>query len=89
MNKVHELGYKYYDWTVLSGDAIETSDSNEVVKNVVNSITADGSNIVLLHDSKAHTVDAIERIIQYGLENGYTFSAITSSTPEVHHGLNN
>ena len=89
VNKVHELGYKYYDWTVLSGDAIETSDSNEVVKNVVNSITADGSNIVLLHDSKAHTVDAIERIIQYGLENGYTFSAITSSTPEVHHGLNN
>ena len=44
-----------------------------------------------MHDasSKKATAEALEAIIEYGLNNGYTFSNITESTIPVHHGINN
>ena len=35
------------------------------------------------------TAEALPRMIEYGLENGYEFTAITNSTPPVHHTINN
>lgn len=88
-NKLNEMGYKYYDWNILSGDAGETTDPNVIVKNVTNAIKENKENMVLMHDIKPYTVDAIERIIHYGLTNGYTFAPITMDTKEVHHSINN
>lgn len=88
-NKLNEMGYKYYDWNILSGDAGETTDPNVIVKNVTNAIKENKENMVLMHDIKPYTVDAIERIIHYGLTNGYTFAPITMDTKEVHHNINN
>ena len=31
----------------------------------------------------------VERIIKYGLENGYTFSVLDENSPGAHHGVNN
>lgn len=83
-------GYQYYDWNVSSGDA---AGNNVAVDTIVDSSCVEGySNIMLLcHDSntKATTVEALPRIIQYYLDNGYTFAPIDRSTYVVHHRVGN
>ena len=85
------MGYQYFDWNVTSGDAGETTETSVVIRNVTTEITENGnsSNVVLQHDIKDFSVDAVEDIIVWGLENGYTFLPLDSSSPTVHHGINN
>ena len=85
---VEKQGYKYFDWNVTSGDAWATKDTNQVYKNVIKGLKKNYS-IVLQHDSKGYSVDAVEKIIKYGLENGFTFKPIDDDTPVVHHHVNN
>lgn len=87
--KMDELGFRYFDWTISSGDAGETKDSNKVFLNVTSQIKPDHNNVVLMHDIKPYTVDAIERIIEFGLSNGYTFAPLTMNSPDVHQKVNN
>ena len=86
---VTDAGYQYYDWNVSSGDAGLTTDTNVVYQNVIDGIKNYNVSIVLQHDSKGYSVDAVERIIQWGLSNGYTFLPLTPSSPKAHHHLNN
>lgn len=87
--KTEELGYRYFDWTILSGDAGNTKDKNQIIENVIGAITPDGLNVVLMHDTKSYTVDSVEAIIHYGLANGYTFAPLTMESPVVHQRVNN
>ena len=87
--EVQKRGYRYYDWNVSSGDAGETTSSQGVYNYVVGGLKRNRANIVLMHDIKSYTAAALESIIQYGLNNGYTFAAITMNTPEVHQRVNN
>lgn len=84
-----DMGYEYYDWNVLSGDAGETTDTDVVVQNVIDGISNHNVSIVLQHDIKGFSVAAVERIIIWGLSNGYTFLPLTPGCPTAHHGLNN
>ena len=87
--KVEEIGFRYFDWDISSGDAGNTKDTNQVYKNVTSAIKPDKSNVVLMHDVKSYSVDAVERIIEYGLSNGYTFAPLTMESPVVHQKVNN
>ena len=82
-------GYQYFDWNVSSGDAGLTTDTEEVFQNVINGIGNRNYAIVLQHDSKGYSVDAVEKIILWGLANGYTFQPLTPSSPGAHHHINN
>lgn len=86
---VTDQGYKYFDWNVSSGDAGGTTSTEEVYQNVVNGMKSHNVSVVLQHDIKGFSVNAVERIIQWGLANGYTFLPLTTSTEDVHHGVNN
>ena len=86
---VTEAGYTYFDWNVSSGDAGQTTSADVVYQNVVNGIAGKTSAVVLQHDSKSYSVDAVERIIIWGLDNGYTFLPLTASSPTCHHHVNN
>lgn len=88
--KVSEVGYTYFDWNVDSGDSGGADESEEIYENVVQYLQP-GDNIVLMHDSAGHqaTVDALQQIIDYCLENGYELKAIDSQTPAIHHGIAN
>ena len=86
---VTEKGYKYYDWNIVSGDAGETTNTDTVAKNVINSLGEKSTYVVLQHDIKKYSVDAVETIIKYGLSHGFTFKNITDSTPLVQHHINN
>ena len=87
--KVEELGFQYFDWNVSSGDAGSTTTANGVYTNVINGVSKYRSSVVLQHDIKVFSVDAVEMIIQWGLENGYTFAPLDMNSPTAHHGINN
>ena len=88
--EVVNRGYRYYDWNISSGDAASGSPTSEQIKNnVVNSLRKDRINMVLMHDIKPCTRDALRDIIRYGKNNGYTFEKIVGSTEMVRHKVNN
>ena len=86
---VTEAGYTYFDWNVSSGDAGQTTSSDVVYQNVINGVSGKNYAVVLQHDIKGFSVDAVERIIQWGLANGYTFLGLSESSPTCHHGVSN
>ncbi len=87
--EVVNRGYYYYDWNVDSNDAGGAASANAVYQNVIKGLSHKRANVVLMHDIKSYTRDAIKNIIHYGKENGYTFEAITNKTPMVTHRVNN
>ena len=72
-----------------SGDAGETTSTDTVVSNVISGIQQHNVSIVLQHDIKSFSVDAVEKIIQWGLENGYSFLPLHYDSPAAHHHINN
>ena len=83
-------GFKYYDWNVSSGDAAGgTPAPSDIYNNVVNNLRHDRVNMVLMHDIKPYTRDALRDIIKYGKQNGYRFEKITEDTEMVTQRVNN
>lgn len=87
--EVLNRNYKYYDWNISSGDAGQTTDKEEVYQNVVNRLSKDNVNVVLMHDIKPYTRDALKQIIEYGKNNGYTFDKIQNDTEMITQKVNN
>ena len=90
--EVVNRGYTYFDWNVDANDAgSDINNSINIYYNVVNNLSHNKTNVVLMHDSMGHiaTVNALKDIIRYGKENGYTFKAITNDTPVIRHSVNN
>lgn len=86
--EVGRRGFAYADWNVSSGDAGGAYTSDDVYWNVINRF-GEGQYVVLQHDIKGFSVDAVERIIQYGQSNGYTFLPMKETSFLAHHGVNN
>ena len=84
-----EKGFKYYDWNISSGDAGGTTQAQGVYNNVVSNLKKDRANMILMHDIKPYTRDALRQIIKFGKENGYTFEKITMDTPMITQNVNN
>lgn len=89
VQEVEARGFTYFDWNISSGDAANTRTSDGVFENVVNALKEGGSSVVLQHDIKDFSVRAVERIIQYGLNNGYKFERLTKDSFTAHHRVNN
>lgn len=87
--EIEDKGYIYYDWNVTSGDAGGTKIEEQVFINVRNGCSKRNNSIVLQHDIKGYSVNAVDRIIAWGLANGYTFVAINDSAPTAHHRIAN
>ena len=88
-NTVTDLGFQYFAWNVDSIDAGGSKTADEVYQNVITGIGNMKTVYVLQHDTKSYSVEAVERIIQWGLANGYTFLPLTPESPAMHHGTNN
>lgn len=89
VKRITAEGYQYYDWNVTSGDAGEVHSSWQVYNNVISGVQRQKISIVLQHDTKGFSVDAVDDIIKWGLSNGYSFRKLTPGGPTVHHGVNN
>lgn len=87
--KVKELGFRYFDWNVDSKDAGGAKSANKVFQNVTKGIGSKQISVVLQHDTKGYSVDAVERIIVWGLKNGYSFLPLDASSPVCEHKVRN
>ena len=87
--EVEKRGYIYFDWNVYSGDAGETQNTKQVAKNVITTLTQQETNVILQHDIHTYSVNAVEKIIKYGIKHGYNFAPITENTPLIQHKVNN
>lgn len=87
--KVTEEGFRYFDWNVDSKDAGGATTAQEVFEIVTYCVSSKTESVVLMHDIKDYTVDAVEPIIVWALENGYTFLPLTEESPTCHHPIHN
>ncbi len=86
---VQDAGFQYFDWNVDSDDAGSANQAEEVFRNVTEGIGSQGTAVVLMHDINRYTVDAVEDIILWGMENGYSFMALRDNSPGFHHDIRN
>ena len=89
---VRDQGFRYFDWNVSSGDAGGTTETAQVVANVIAGIEKLGGQkpaVVLQHDIHGFSVDAVEQILIWGIQNGYRFEALTEESPRCEHGVQN
>lgn len=86
---VQDAGFQYFDWNVDSDDAGDANTAEAVSRNVIDGIRQQGTSIVLQHDIHNCSVEAVETILKWGQENGYTFRALTQRSPGFHHTVKN
>ncbi|MBP5271989.1 MAG: polysaccharide deacetylase [Clostridia bacterium] len=89
VKQARQKGLTYVDWNVYDGDAGETTSSKQVYKNIVRGVKKQKKSVVLCHDVKPYTVNAMEPTIQWCLEHGYTFKVLRPDGFTVHHDVNN
>ncbi len=89
VKSVREKGFYYFDWNVDSRDAGGAKTAEEVFENVIRGIEGKNTAVVLQHDIYEYSVDAVERIIVWGLANGYVFLPLTEGSPSCAHGTVN
>lgn len=89
VDSVQQAGYQYFDWNISSGDGAEQDSPDIPYNNVTTTLMPGEENIVLMHDTKKNSADALKRIIDFGKEHGYGFKTLTVDGFTVHHGVNN
>lgn len=77
-------GFLYCDWNVSSGDAGGAKTVSAISNNVINGIKKKNVSVVLQHDITSASVEAVEQILFWGIQNGYTFLPMSDTTPMVH-----
>lgn len=86
---VVEQGFQYFDWNVDSGDAGGATDTEEVYENVKIGVEGKRIAIVLQHDTKKYSIDAVEKIIIWGKLNDYVFLPLNADSFGAHHKVFN
>lgn len=78
---VKNKGYKYYDWNALNGDAeAHNVPVNKLISNVKKTVYGKNKVIILMHDAqtKQTTVNSLPYIIDYLIEEGYSFETLNN-----------
>jgi len=89
VKQANEKGLTYFDWNVASGDAGATKSSATVLQNCKVGAANFKNAVILCHDVKEYTVNAMDEFITWGLQNGYAFAALTPESDGAHHQVNN
>lgn len=86
---VEDCGFSYFDWNVDSGDAGGAQQPAQIISNIKNGAASNRISVVLQHDIHGCSVDAVESILIWGLNNGYTFLPLQIDSPAIHHSVQN
>lgn len=78
---MHNMGLRYYDWDV-QPECVNTPE--ELLYLFSHPKTPYDSTVVLLHDSRQFSVNALGDMIRWALDEGYTFAPLDLTTPERH-----
>ena len=90
--RVPSLGYAYFDWNVVSGDADAVSvPATTIANNVLTRAEGQNSICVLMHDNGAKdtTVEALPGIIEGLSSMGYRFEPLTAECFGFYQKVNN
>lgn len=80
--RVKETGVTYFDWNVYDGDSDATPISaQQTIANVINRSKNIDNPIILCHDIKKNTVDAMPEIIRQMKALGYSFAPLSKYAP--------
>ncbi|MBR5662481.1 MAG: polysaccharide deacetylase family protein [Bacilli bacterium] len=84
-------GYVYFDWNLSSGDASSGKVTSEkIINNVLNHVDNCAYNcVILFHDYKSQTANAIEPIVKELVNRGYEFKTLSEDGPTVHAKIKN
>lgn len=88
-NKMISDGYQYYDWNMDSTDTASKNTTDSIINHVKKSLKGNSYYIILMHDIKKNTIEALPTIIEYAKSIGYNFKAIDENTPIVHSRIAN
>ncbi len=78
----------YFDWNVECGDAVKVPlTAKKICRNVMSGVKDFDVSIVLMHDlpEKDTTVEALPKILEKLLKDGYEVLPIDDETLEIHH----
>lgn len=94
MSKLSQImtndGYIYFDWTFDSGDTNKQDNSTKaIINNIKTNLKGDGQYVILMHDIKKNTLEALPQIIEYAQMCGYKFSALDENSPTEHFKIAN
>ena len=89
-----DRGLQYFDWNVDSNDAGGTTTSDGIYENItrdVANLDAQGYDVmvILCHDTHDYTVHAMDRVLTWFEENGYTLLPLQKGITSCHHGIAN
>ncbi len=87
--EIHAKGYQYFDWNVDSRDAGGNTSSWGVCERIKTDVQGVEFPVVLCHDVKDYTVDAMDDLLTWGEENGYSFEGLTKDSFPAQHQINN
>lgn len=87
--EAEKKGYHYFDWNVSSGDGSSYISGQDVINNIISQVQNNDHSVVLCHDTKDATVNNIEYVIAWALENGYTFLPLNETSETAHHAVLN
>ena len=83
-----KVGYVYYDWNVINGDATGQKLTNQqMINNVISGVELYENSVVLMHDcaGKQQTVETLPKIINKLKEMDVTMLPINDTTTLVQH----
>lgn len=86
---VRQLGYVYYDWNCITGDAMSRNvPASQLVKNVMLTANTRKKLIILCHDatSKHATVEALPTIIEQLQKKGFTLLPLDPTVKPITFG---
>ena len=86
---VQDAGFQYFDWNVDSNDAGGARKKDTVSANVIGGVQNSRVSVVLQHDIHDFSVEAVEDIIIWGLNNGYKFLPLKQNSPTMQHDVLN
>lgn len=87
LNRLHEKGYKIYDWTISAGDGTYPKNPPEkVLENALEPKYLTSNAILLMHSKPNNqtSVKALPLIIKHYKDLGYEFKILTKETPEYY-----
>ena len=89
-DEMTKRGFVYYDWNLSSGDADSKPTKDKIISNVVNKIdNCRNDCVILFHDYKKVTAEALEPILSEITKRGYTFKTLDENGPVTHVTIRN
>ncbi|MEI6101467.1 MAG: polysaccharide deacetylase family protein [Eubacteriales bacterium] len=81
---VKSMGYKTFDWNAGGEDAdkVPPATADAMADKVISDAGSENNIVILLHDTKSISVEAVSQIVNHFKSKGYTFATLTSNSPD-------